>query len=266
MSRSRPEPSPSASASVAKESAPLMSSAASHAADTRLATGPRRDQEKATYYESHRLRPALAAWYYRQIGPARRILDLGCGNGDFGRFRPSTVMEVHGIDVDRGAVASAAPHEIAVQGDLDGAMLPYEADFFDAVLARDILEHLREPWLTVREVHRVLRPGGVIVASVVMAKPQAVWADYTHIRGFTRGSVKLMFQDEGFEVDSIWRMGGIPLTSRLGLIGQVPWLLRLPLVGRRWATSWEIRARRPDPTLLRTGDVRRQSRRTLPAR
>lgn len=205
------------------------------------------DQDKARYYESHQLRPAVAAWYYRQLGPALRILDLGCGNGDFGRYRPNLEIEVHGIDVDQGAVASAARFEVAVQGDLDGSPLPYEDDFFDAILARDILEHLWEPWVTLREARRVLRPGGVIVGSVVMAKPHAVWADYTHIRGFTRSSVELMFRDASFEVDAVWQMGGIPLTSRLGLIDQVPTLLRLPLVGRRWATSWEIRARRPKP-------------------
>ena len=205
------------------------------------------DRDKPHYYESHHLRPAVAAWYYRQLGPARRILDLGCGNGDFGRHRPSGEIEVHGIDVDRGAVVSAARFEVAVQGDLDGSALPYEDQFFDAVLARDILEHLREPWVILREARRVLRPGGVIVASVVMAKPQAVWADYTHVRGFTRRSVELIFRDTGFEVETVWKMGGIPLTSRLGLIDQVPTLLRLPLIGRRWATSWEIRARRPKP-------------------
>ena len=200
---------------------------------------------KAEYYESHRLKPAVAAWYYRQLGPARRILDLGCGNGDFGRYRPSPEVEVHGVDIDGGAVASAARFEKAVQKNLDGSRLPYEDDFFDAVLARDILEHLREPWLTLREARRVLRPGGMIVGSVVMAKPQAVWADYTHIRGFTRSSVELMFRDARFEVEAIWQMGGIPLTGRLNLVGQIPTLLRLPLVGRLWATSWEIRARRP---------------------
>ncbi len=78
---------------------------------------------------------------------------------------------------------------------LAGFPFPYGDDFFDAVLARDILEHLREPWLTLREARRVLRPGGIIVASVVMAEPQAVWADYTHVRGFTRSSVDLMFRD-----------------------------------------------------------------------
>ena len=203
------------------------------------------DQNKARYYQSHQLRREVAAWYYRQLGPAHRILDLGCGTGDFGRYRPDSEIEVHGIDVDRVAVAAAARFEVAVQGDLDGTPLPYGDEFFDAVLARDILEHLQEPWLALREAHRVLRPGGVIVASVVMAKPQAVWADYTHVRGFTRSSVALMFRDSNFEVEAVWQMGGIPLTSRLSLIDHVPTLLRLPLIGRRWATSWEIRARRP---------------------
>jgi SAM-dependent methyltransferase len=203
------------------------------------------DQAKARHYESHHLRMAVAARYYRLLNPAHRILDLGCGSGEFGRYRPSRDVEVHGIDLDRGAVASAARFEIAVQGDLEGPPLPYEDGFFDAVLARDILEHLREPWLTLREAHRVLRPGGVIVASVVMAKPSAVWADYTHIRGFTRSSVELMFRDATFDVEAVWQMGGIPLASRLDLIDQVPTLLRLPLIGRRWATSWEIQARRP---------------------
>jgi SAM-dependent methyltransferase len=211
------------------------------------------EKDKAGYCERHELRPALAAWYYRQLGPGRRILDLGCGNGDFGRYRPGSDIEVHGVDADGVAVVSAARFERTVQVDLDRSPLPYEDRFFDAILARDVLEHLREPWVTLREARRVLRPGGVIVASVVMAKPQAVWADYTHIRGFTRGSVGGMFRDAGFEVEAIWQMGGIPLTSRLDLIDHVPTLLRLPLVGRRWAVSWEIRARRPTP-----GDVEEQ--------
>jgi len=204
-----------------------------------------RSNAKQSYYGSHPLPPALAAWYYRQLGPANRVLDLGCGIGDFGRYRPSLSIDVYGIDIDEAAVALANTHETAVQGDLEGAVLPYESGFFDAVLARDILEHLQTPWLTLQEVHRVLRPGGLVVASVVMAKPQAVWADYTHVRGFTRRSAELMFRDQGFHVESIWQMGGIPLTTRLGLIEHVPRLLRLPFVGRRWAASWELRARRP---------------------
>lgn len=43
---------------------------------------------------------------------------------------------------------------------------------------------------------------------------------------------------------SISQVRGVPLTGHLALIGQVHRLLRLPLVGRRWATNSEILARR----------------------
>ncbi len=80
--------------------------------------------------------------------------------------------------------------------------------------------------------------------SVVMAKPRAVWADYTHVRGFTRRSARLLLEDAGFEVEAVWRMGGIPLSTRLRFIWLVPTLLRLPVVGWLWASSWELKARR----------------------
>jgi len=89
-----------------------------------------------------------------------------------------------------------------------------------------------------------MRPGGALLASVVMAKPSAVWADYTHIRGFTRTAAEELLRDGGFTVERVWRMGGVPLTSRLGLIDLVPAFLRIPVAGHIWAVSWELLARR----------------------
>ena len=93
-------------------------------------------------------------------------------------------------------------------------------------------------------MYRVTRRGGVIVASVVMARPQRVWADYTHLRGFTRESARLLLEDAGFAVEAIWRMGGVPLSDRLGFMDLVPHLLRVPLFDALWGSSWELRARK----------------------
>ncbi len=188
---------------------------------------------------------SVYALYFRHFGDARCILDVGCGPGHLGRQRPSPEVAVHGVDLDPGALALAVRTETVVRADLDARPLPYADQSFDAVLAKDVFEHLVRPERLAREVWRVLRPGGVVVASVVMAKPKAVWADYTHVRGFTRRTAPQLLADAGFTVERVWRMGGVPLSGRLGFVRLVPQLLRLPGASQLWAASWELRARKP---------------------
>ncbi|HVS84893.1 MAG TPA: class I SAM-dependent methyltransferase [Gaiellaceae bacterium] len=190
------------------------------------------------------MRPGLAARYWRCFGDARVVLDVGCGAGAFGRLRPSPEIAVHGVDADPRAVASAAEHEQALVVDLDEGRLPYDDETFDAVLAKDVLEHVRDPLAVAREINRVLKPGGPLVVSVIEARSSRVWSDYTHRRGFTRRSARALLEDSGFDVEAIWRMGPVPGADRLGLIGLVPALLRFPPASLLWGFSWELLARR----------------------
>jgi len=199
---------------------------------------------KQAYYRDAGMAPELAAIYYAHFAGARAILDVGCGTGDFGRMRPSSSIDVRGVDVDALAIAEASQHERALCVDLDRAPLPYANATFDGVLAKDIFEHVQDPAALANEIHRVLQPGGVLVASVVMARPHRVWADYTHLRGFTQRSARLLLEDAGFTVEAVWRMGPVPLSTRLGAIKHIPMLLRVPLFDAWWGASWELRARR----------------------
>jgi len=54
----------------------------------------------------------------------------------------------------------------------------------------------------------------------------------------------MLLEDVGYHVEAVWRMGGVPLSSRLGLIDAVPLLLRVPLFDALWGSSWELRARK----------------------
>jgi SAM-dependent methyltransferase len=199
---------------------------------------------KQAYYDGPAMPPQLARGYWRRMPDARVVLDVGCGAGDFGRLRPSQETEVHGVDNDAIAVQRALSFERAQCVDLDAAPLPYADATFDAVLAKDIFEHVEDPGRLAREIHRVTRPGGVIVASMVMAKPHRVWADYTHRRGFTADSARMLLGDAGFVVEDVWRMGPVPLSTRLGLLDAVPALLRVPMIDALWGASWEVQARR----------------------
>jgi SAM-dependent methyltransferase len=200
-------------------------------------------RSKLAYYDHRDVSRQLAKRYYRAFGSARTILDLGCGTGTFGRYGPAGVT-VHGVDADAAAVAAAAEFERAVRVDVETEPLPYPDGTFDGVLAKDIFEHVSDAGRLAHEVARVLRPGGIVVASVVMAKPARVWADYTHVRGFTRRSAELLLRDAGLTVEDVWRMGPVPGARRLGLVPIVPHLLRVPIFDWLWASSWELIARK----------------------
>ena len=98
-------------------------------------------------------------------GPGRRVLDLGCRTGAVTRhFLEGN--EVVGVDVDRDALERAAELGIEpVWADVEQA-LPFPDDSFDAVVAGELLEHVRFADELVNEVRRLLRPGGVFVGSV----------------------------------------------------------------------------------------------------
>jgi SAM-dependent methyltransferase len=191
------------------------------------------------------MKAAVARFYWSHLGDAQRVLDMGCGSGGIGHYRPAG-RQVYGLDRDARRLAAAQPaYAWVAVWDFDAAPhLPFPDSFFDAVVTKDILEHLLKPWKTLADIHRVLRPGGQVLASVPVPWGKRVWNDYTHVRGFTAAALRQMFHDSGFEVLALWRMGGIPLTSRLNLLPYVPVLLRFPPFNWMWTSSYEIKARR----------------------
>ena len=108
-----------------------------------------------------------------------RWLDFGCGCGRVGRHLASApfVEELTGADVDGEAIAWAAAH-------LSGtycAIAPdpptgFDTGRFDAIYAGSVFTHFAEErqllWLT--ELHRLLRPGGILIAST--HSPSLVWS------------------------------------------------------------------------------------------
>ena len=100
---------------------------------------------------------------------AGRGLNVGCGHDVRPGFVNQDISELPGVDV---------VCELGVD------KLPFEDGAFDVILARDVLEHV-DVVPALRELHRVLAPGGRLVVSTVHFSSRNVWVDPTHRRAFS---------------------------------------------------------------------------------
>lgn len=183
---------------------------------------------KKYYYTKRKQSRREIENYWKYFENCKKVLDLGCGIGSFGEFKPSGV-EVYGIDSDENALIKAEKFEKTTNGDVS-KKLPYKDNFFDGILAKDILEHVLFPWELVREMQRVLKKNGVVLA-IVPSPGKKTWEDYTHVRPFTERSIRELFLDNGFYVEFVKRTRGIPGFGITGLSAVVPYILRFPGLG-----------------------------------
>lgn len=91
-----------------------------------------------------------------------RVLDLGCGNS---WLCPSVKecfpeAEIFGIDLIEDAQIPEFIHYRKV--DLDKGLLPFENDFFDVIIFRHVIEHLRNPLLLGKEINRIMKHAAVV--------------------------------------------------------------------------------------------------------
>ncbi len=140
------------------------------------------------------LTPLLPA----EAGP-RRILDAGCGTG-WNLQDLSSMGETHGLDLSPLAVlATRGRGGRVVQGDVLG--LPYASGSFDVVTSFDVLYHawVQDDAQAVRELGRVLKPGGLILIKVPALK--ILWGAHdeaVHSRHrYTRGELEALLEASG---------------------------------------------------------------------
>ena len=97
-----------------------------------------------------------------------RVLDVGCGRGDFARQVAAIGHEVHGMELAPMAVDAARRLHPALPVTchaVEDEPWPFSSASFDAVIAMEVIEHLLDPRPLFREGLRLLRPGGLLLIS-----------------------------------------------------------------------------------------------------
>lgn len=125
----------------------------------------------------------------------QKILDIGCGTGETLSFLKKVFpkAKLYGVDVSRRAVRYTKDH--GHQSKYATALrLPFPSASFSAVLLLDVIEHIKNDIAVIKEVKRVLKPGGVIIITVPAL--QLIWSAHDvgqgHFRRYTRSRLKLL--------------------------------------------------------------------------
>jgi 2-polyprenyl-3-methyl-5-hydroxy-6-metoxy-1,4-benzoquinol methylase len=216
------------------------------------AMGPSVRAARAAAYE--RARPEVLEHVPRT---ATRVLDLGCATGTTGAaLKQRQHATVTGIEIEPEYAREAATRlDHVIEGDVETAR---PEGTFDALIAADVLEHLKDPWTALARYAQLLEPGGTAVVSLPNVghwstyanlargswprKPEGIF-DATHLRWFTLRDAESLLRQAGLEPTAVTRRGWI-LTrgSRLDVLA--PALLRIPVARTLFCFQFIVGARR----------------------
>jgi 2-polyprenyl-3-methyl-5-hydroxy-6-metoxy-1,4-benzoquinol methylase len=133
-------------------------------------------------------------------GAAGQVLDFGCGDGLFFPLL-ARYGEPYGIEPDVALLDPAGPWRSHISTEAL-AHDPREAGRYGLIVALDVLEHLPDPEVAMRELARRLRPGGIFVATVPAF--QSLWTAHDdvnhHHRRYRREEIEALVRGSGLMV------------------------------------------------------------------
>lgn len=144
-----------------------------------------------------------------------RLLEIGCGQGNFLRQAANRGFDVTGVEYSQFACERARANldgrGQVLQGEI--TVLADEASAYDVCVLCDVIEHVRDPALFLREIFRLLRPGGVLLvvtpslASWSARFLRSRWMEYKaeHLFYYAPDTLRRQLAGEGYEKISIQR-------------------------------------------------------------
>lgn len=184
-----------------------------------------------------RLDELLVAKIARHLGS--RVLEVGCGAGTMTRLLLDRDLVV-GIDIDRENVrlvqkgTAGLPNVICMEGDITGPVDRLLDFKFDSVVCSNVLEHIDDDALALRNMAIVLQPGGKL-ALVVPAGP---WLYGTldhavgHYRRYSCADLEQRLGEAGFRhIQLYW----------FNAVGIAGWFVNGKLFRRSTLTGWQLR-------------------------
>jgi 2-polyprenyl-6-hydroxyphenyl methylase/3-demethylubiquinone-9 3-methyltransferase len=154
--------------------------------------------ESALFYTLNHLNEPRFEYFDRHLPNWNgvKVLDVGCGGGFSCEFMAKRGAIVSGVDLSPACIESARLHAQKTRLTIDyragvAEQLPFESNQFDCVVCVDVLEHIADLAQTLREVSRVLKPGGIFFFDTpnrtLFSKIVLIWVLEDILRKIPRG-------------------------------------------------------------------------------
>lgn len=121
-----------------------------------------------------------------------KVLDLGAGSKPYKKFFSNKQYESCDIIGEQTYIC-------------DSEKIPVENKYYDSVFSNQVFEHIPHPWITIREVNRILKPFGTFVITVPQS--EEIHGSPNHFYQYTKYGLIKLVEDAGFKVLKIEQKG-----------------------------------------------------------
>jgi len=161
------------------------------------------------------------------------LLDFGCGTKPYEPLLKSHFKKWFGIDLKDRTTGKESQNR--ADASWDGITLPLENNSFDVILATQVFEHVENIENTLKELARVLRPGGHFLITVPMTG--VLHEEPWDFRRFTPYGLRSMFEPLDIRLETSVALGGVVTTVTTLIAGHISFLHRIPVFGNLFSKA-----------------------------
>ena len=153
------------------------------------------------------------------MSKGQKILEPGCGRGEFLDAYRRLGLECYGLDLSPSAGGFLEGIEVK-QANIEKEALPYDDNYFDIVYSKSLMEHLHHPDKYLSEVFRILKPGGKVLCLIPdwESNYKIYFDDFTHVTPFTRISLRDILLMSDFNDVNVVKFRQLPIVWKFPVL------------------------------------------------